>query len=389
MNKVELFSTIIHTNSNNYLYQIAIIGGGLAGLASSILLRKAGFRVFLIEKNSYPHHKVCGEYVSNEVKPFLLRNELFPSSEILPEIDTFILSSVSGKTAKCTLDLGGFGISRHTLDHFLYQKARSLGVEFHLNKQAKNISLENDHYTIQLSDGNTLDAMLVIGAHGKRSIIDKALNRNFLKKRSGYIGVKYHVKTDQATNTIALHNFHGGYCGVSKVDGGVYNLCYLGQREHLRKYGSIKEMESNVLFQNPHLKSLFKNSDFLFSEPLVINEFSFQKKKAVENGVLMAGDAAGLITPLCGNGMALAIHSAKILSEILMENYSAGKFKRKEIFNSYEKEWNRLFAYRLWAGRKVQQLFGSKLSSELAVWLMRHSAAISRQIIKNTHGKVF
>ena len=371
------------------MYQIAIIGGGLAGLVSSILLRRAGFRVALIEKNGYPHHKVCGEYVSNEVRPFLAKNGLLPENQNLPEIDTFELSAVSGRTAKCTLDLGGFGISRFTFDEFLYQKGLQEGVEFFLNKQAKNIATQNGRYTLQLGDNQVVSANLLIGAHGKRSIIDKTLDRRFLKKRSGFIGVKYHIRTQHPPNTIALHNFEGGYCGLSKVDGQVYNLCYLGRREDLRKYGSVAAMEKNVLFKNPHLKNIFENSEFLFPEPLVINEFSFRKKSAVEGGVLMAGDAAGLITPLCGNGMALAIHSAKILCDILIENNRKGEFDKPKIFRAYEQQWNHQFARRLWTGRRVQQLFGSRLSSQFSVWLMQHSSLISRQIIKNTHGEPF
>lgn len=358
-------------------------------MVSAILLARDGFKVALIEKDSYPHHKVCGEYVSNEVKPFLQRHDLFPDNIELPEMKRFILSSVSGKTAAIPLDLGGFGISRYTLDNYIYEKGKECGVDFHLRKQVKNVTAHSEFYNVHLNDGSILQSDLVIGAHGKRSVIDKSLNREFLRTRSGFIGVKYHIKTHQPENTIALHNFEGGYCGIGKVENETYNLCYLGRRDHLKQYGSIQEMEKNILFQNPHLKTIFENSDFLFSEPLVINEFSFKKKNAVEGGILMAGDAAGLITPLCGNGMALAIHSAKILSEVIAKNYKNEAFDKQSIFRQYGKAWNKSFAFRLWTGRTVQHLFGTKRSSEFAVSLIKNSSFVARQIIKNTHGPVF
>ena len=58
---------------------VIVVGGGLAGLINSILIRKAGFEVTLIERKKYPFHRVCGEYVSNEVIPFLKSEGLFPA----------------------------------------------------------------------------------------------------------------------------------------------------------------------------------------------------------------------------------------------------------------------------------------------------------------------
>lgn len=78
-------------------------------------------------------------------------------------------------------------------------------------------------------------------------------------------------------------------------------------------------MEEAVLFRNPFIRSIFEKSEFLFDRPETINEISFQTKQPVENHILMIGDAAGMIAPLCGNGMAMAIHSAKIVSERLLQ----------------------------------------------------------------------
>ena len=143
-----------------------------------------------------------------------------------------------------------------------------------------------------------------------------------------------------------------------------------------------------MLYKNPFLKSIFKNSEFLYDRPEVINEISFATKAPVEDHVLMAGDAAGMITPLCGNGMAMAIHSAKVLSELVMD-YSNGKLTQVELEKIYSKKWNSLFARRLWIGRQVQRLFGGEWSSNLAVNLMRKSKPIAELIIRNTHGEFF
>ena len=92
--------------------QVLIVGGGLAGLVASLLLVQKGFPVTLVEKKTYPLHRVCGEYISNEVVDFLKRNELYPLGLDLPQIRKFEFSDTQGKSITMPLDLGGFGISR-------------------------------------------------------------------------------------------------------------------------------------------------------------------------------------------------------------------------------------------------------------------------------------
>ncbi|RPA66473.1 NAD(P)/FAD-dependent oxidoreductase [Cyclobacteriaceae bacterium YHN15] len=365
---------------------IVIIGGGLAGLIAGHQLAKKGREVLLIEKKKYPFHRVCGEYISNEVREFLSREDLYPKEIHTSEISRFQLSSVNGKMAEIPLDLGGFGISRYALDEYLYEKAKDAGVEFILQKQVENVDfIEKDNlFELSLSDGSHLSANFVLGAFGKRSKVDKALNREFIHTRTPYIGVKYHILTDFDPNTVALHNFEGGYCGVNKIEDENFNLCYLGSKEQLKKYGNIPDMEEAVLFQNPHLKSLFQNSDFVFEKPEVINEVNFSPKKPLENHILMLGDAAGLITPLSGNGMAIAIHTGKLAAEAILQNK-----ERNSIELQYARLWNYHFRRRLWIGRKVQWLFGSRKVSEFAVGLIKNSGFLAKEIIKRTHGEVF
>lgn len=364
--------------------EIVIIGGGLAGLVSSILLKRAGWDVVLIERKSYPFHRVCGEYISMEVHPFLVKENLLPEIDY-PIISKFALSSTSGKMSTSPLDLGGFGVSRYTLDHHLFQLAQSEGVEI---QQAKvmNCQFENDRFLIR-TENESLEANYVIGAFGKRSNLDQVMNRSFFSKRSPYIGVKYHTKTNHPNDLIALHNFPGGYCGVSQVQNGITNICYLGKRDDLRRFGNIPEMEANILHQNPLLRELWQSAEFLWDKPEVINEISFEVKQPVENHVFMCGDAAGMITPLCGNGMAMAIHSAKILSETLVKAKQKNQ-SRVELEASYTRLWNAQFRNRLWFGRQVQRLFGQPTLSNLAVNLVNHVKPLSRAIIRGTHGKV-
>ncbi|HSI75718.1 MAG TPA: NAD(P)/FAD-dependent oxidoreductase [Lunatimonas sp.] len=363
--------------------EIAIIGGGLSGLVAAYLLAKSGRDVLLVEKKSYPFHRVCGEYISNEVTDFLVKEGLFPTTLRPSTLTQFRLSSINGKVAEMQLDLGGFGISRFAFDHFLYKKCKAMGVNFLLNTQVSDVvELKESLFELSLDTGTIVTSNIVLGAFGKRSKIDKALQRPFFAKRSPYIGVKYHVRTLHEPDMVALHNFEGGYCGINKVEDDIFNICYLGNRQLLKKHGTIAAMENEVLFKNPQLKKLFNESEFLWEKPEVINEINFCTKKPVENNMLMLGDAAGMITPLCGNGMAIAIHTGKLAAEAILAHNSL-----KKIQAAYSGSWKHYFEKRLFIGRMVQRLFGSTAQSDFAVGLVNQLPYLARQIMRQTHGE--
>ncbi|CAN5212633.1 hypothetical protein BH09BAC4_BH09BAC4_18940 [soil metagenome] len=365
---------------------VLIIGGGLAGLTAAIHLAKYHVRVILIEKQAYPHHKVCGEYISNEVLPYLqflgiTVDDLNPS-----RIHRFLLSTVSGKTIESDLPLGGFGVSRYAFDHFLYKKALALGVTIH-QQQVVDIQFTNDVFTATTDDGEKYTAHMAIGAYGKRSALDKQLQRKFILKESPWLGVKMHYQATFPNDLVSLHNFDGGYCGLSQVEDGIVNACYLVSYSSFKKYKNVKVFQANVLYKNPHLRNFLTGATALFDKPLVISQLSFSKKEPVENHILMCGDTAGLIHPLCGNGMAMAIHSAKLASDLLIRYFQREITNRLTVEKQYTLSWNDEFKRRLAIGRLLQSvLYYPALTNTLLKSLQLTPRALPL-LIKQTHGK--
>jgi flavin-dependent dehydrogenase len=366
--------------------EVLIIGGGLAGLTAAIHLSKVGFKVTVVEKNEFPKHKVCGEYISNEVLPYLNWLDL-KIAELQPTtIAKLEFSTVDGKTVKSTLPLGGFGISRYTLDEYLYTKTIANGCKI-IKDTVEKIIFEKEVFTITTSNKTILKSEIVIGAFGKRSNIDQKFSRNFIHKKSPWLAVKAHYSGNFPNDLVGLHNFKGGYCGVSKVENDAINVCYLTDYKTFKRFKNVGEYQNNVVSQNPHLKAIFENSNLLFEKPLTISQISFEKKQAVENHILMIGDTAGLIHPLCGNGMAMAIHSAKIVSELVEKYYNNEIKSRNELEEKYIQEWNFNFRKRLEMGRFLSTLLQKqKLSGALIRILIIFPFLLSR-IIKKTHGK--
>ncbi|WP_298762786.1 NAD(P)/FAD-dependent oxidoreductase [uncultured Polaribacter sp.] len=365
---------------------IVIIGGGLAGLCNAIHLSKFGKKVLLIEKNSYPKHKVCGEYISNEVLPYLDFLDVNPFEFGAVKIDEFQLSTTKNKVIAAKLPLGGFGISRYTLDLELYKKAQLNGVTI-LQDTVVDISFKDDCFTVETKENNYFKAKIAIGSFGKRSVLDVKMNRDFIKKKSPYLGVKIHVKGNFKQNLVALHNFKGGYCGVSKVENNAINLCYITSFSAFKKYKNIADFQEQVVFKNQFLKEIFKNSQPNWEQPLSISQISFATKKPVENHILMSGDAAGMIHPLCGNGMSMAVQSSQIASKLIL-NYLNGKVKdRKMLEKQYIRQWNKKFSLRLKTGHFIAMLFRKDNIASFLLQVLKKLPFLLPLIIKQTHGK--
>jgi flavin-dependent dehydrogenase len=329
--------------------------------------------------------------VSNEVLPYLRRLGADPTPLGSAEITKFLLSSAGGRTLQSPLDLGGFGVSRFTLDDFLYRRALAAGVTFYLPATVTEIAFDSaaDQHCVTLADGRQLTARVVLGAYGKRANLDRQLQRSFFSQRSPYLGVKYHLRLPGfPRDLIALHNFRDGYAGISAIEDGKLCCCYLTTRQNLKAHGSIPAMEAAVLRQNPRLREIFDSAEFLYQQPEVINEISFAPKQPVEQHVLMCGDAAGLITPLCGNGMAMALHGAALVSEAV-QGFLGGQTTRPALEAAYARTWHAHFGARLRVGRAVQGLFGGPLLSEVVVGSLRHWPGGVRALMRRTHGQPF
>lgn len=372
-------------------YDVAIIGGGLAGLAAAIQLSRAGHTVILFEKEKYPFHKVCGEYISLESWNFLKGLGVPLEEWNVPIIDTLFLSAPNGKSFTTKLPLGGFGISRYKLDACLADIARTNGV--HLVEETKVDAIFFDGlFRIQFR-GQKIASKICCAAYGKRSNLDVKWKRGFLdnanKRSENYVGVKYHIKTDWKENVIGLHNFDKGYCGISKIENDEYCLCYMTKAENLKNCtNGIEQMEKQILYKNPHLQNIFSETEICNSFPVTISQINFNKKTQVENHILMLGDAAGMITPLCGNGMSIALHTSKIAS-VLINDFLINKISKEEMELQYSQQWKKNFANRLKTGRVLQRFFGSNRLSNFFVQTFEIFPFLSRPLIHMTHGKPF
>ena len=368
------------------LYDVIIIGGGLAGLTNAIHLTKYGKKVLLIEKNKYPKHKVCGEYISNEVLPYFEFLDINPFNFGAVKIEEFQLTTVNNNLISISLPLGGFGISRFSLDAVLANKARNQKTEI-LQDSVTDVDFKNDLFLVETKTDKKFRSKIVIGAYGKRSLLDKKIARKFMKIKAPYLAVKMHVEGVFQENLVALHNFKGGYCGVSKVENEIINLCYITSFSSFKKYKNIADFQEKVLFKNIYLKEIFKNSKPVFEAPLTISQISFETKSPVEKNIIMCGDSAGMIHPLCGNGMSMAIQSAQIASTLVLKYLNGEIQLRNELEKQYIRKWRKEFRIRLKTGHFIAMLFRHDKIAAILLSILKRIPFLLRLIIKRTHGK--
>lgn len=364
------------------MYDVVIAGAGLAGLTAALHLRKQGWEVLCVERDALPRHKVCGEYVSNEIREYLYFLGFNPKKYGCVEVEQFRMYGQSGKSLSHNLKMGGFGLSRYTMDQALFEIALDAGVDF-IRDEVTAVTT-TDQSVIQTLSGVNVGCKLFISAAGKRSKIDKALSREFMQNRTHWMGVKAHYTGQWNPKEVALYQFDGGYCGISNVEDDRVNVCYLVRTDEFKKYGDFDEFENKVICANPAFNMAIDQLERVM-ERKVISQIYFGKKEKGSQQASYLGDAAGMIYPLAGNGMAMAIHSSKLFCHFADE-FLRGKKTRMEMNASYAKKWDMVFQARITRSRLIQSLMSQKVLSKLAMNTLPYFPWILSRIIEGTHG---
>ena len=355
-------------------YDVGIIGAGIAGSCLAISLAKAGFKVLIAEQHEYPKHKVCGEFVSSESYDFLCSLGLRLDEWDLPRINQLELTSELGCTVKTPMDMGGFGISRYKLDYELSLLFAEYQIDFLPNTKV----VDAKKHLIQTTDFS-YPCDLVIAAHGKYKA--KFKNHPTSADKTNYIAVKYHIKSEQPANQIALHSFKGGYCGISKVETNRYCLCYLIDSKYLKHYSnSISDMENAHLFKNSKIKEIYEQSEFLWDKPLVISNVQFGLKQLYDEQFIYLGDAASSISPLSGNGMSIAAASAQLLSSLIIN-------KENDLHKVYAQLWRKQFNSRVNKAKILNYIMLNPSIHHRVLQIMNANSYLLKSVINSMQGE--
>lgn len=374
--------------------EVLIVGGGPAGSTTALYLSELGFEVVLVEKKKFPRETLCGEFLSHEVERSLLDLGLFDSFKNLNpiRINSFRAFNDSGIELKSNLNFEAMAIKRSLFDKILLDSAIKKGVNVYIPAEIVSIQKNTNHFTSILTDENksqyTINSKFVIAAYGKQNILDKKLNRNFINEKSQLNGIKYHLPKklikEDFVNEIRIYNSNGVYCGLNHVSKDEVTVCFLEDKKISSissKEKLIKLMNSNTLFGDLFFEEA---KEYLVSAQLYgTGNIFFGKRKLVEDGIIMAGDAARVIAPVAGNGIGMAMETARIISEIL-HDIKLRKLSVEDLPAEYEKRFQQHFYTRLRTAIILQNILLRSSLSKLSFGIATQFPSLIPYLIKFT-----
>ncbi|HEY2829445.1 MAG TPA: NAD(P)/FAD-dependent oxidoreductase [Thermoanaerobaculia bacterium] len=332
---------------------VAVIGAGPAGSTLAALLASRDVKVAIFDREAFPRDKLCGEFLSYDALPIveLLGVDLGNA----PRVEHCRVVSRHA-TYEFDLPQAARGVSRMTLDDLLHRAA------------VRNGAIP---VTDTVTSLESVDATVIAGAWGRWGRFDAQLGRGFVRDRAHRnFGFKRHYH-GPTTNVIELHSFRRGYLGVNSIDGGLANICGLVHASRLEGHkGRWDAFVETIRAEEPALDALYARhtpaqEQFLSSEPVI-----FRARSAVEAGIFMVGDASGVIDPLTGNGMAMAMQSALLAAPLILRLLRSLQ-DRAQIESEYRERHRTMFAPRIRWSRAVARLLSDPALLDIAIRTVR------------------
>ena len=308
-----------------------IVGGGLAGSAAAIELARAGREVVLLEREAQPQHKVCGEFLSQEALAYLRALGVDPA-----ELGAETLHSVrlaGAQHVSCALlPFAAMSMTRKRLDEALLQRAVEAGVRVMRGAAVRSLERNGSLWRAK-TDDIAVAAPTAFLASGKHDLPGHPRPAG---AQLGLVGFKmyFRLAPQQAAKLqghIELMLFRGGYGGLSLVEGGDANLCWLVEARELKQQGGRYEnllaaMQRDCL----HLAERLEGAEPLLARPLAIASIPYgYVRKDAEEGLWALGDQATVIPSFTGDGMSIALHSGLLAARIYLAGEAAASYQQR------------------------------------------------------------
>jgi flavin-dependent dehydrogenase len=343
-------------------WDVAVIGGGVAGSAAAALLARRGLRVVLFDKGRFPRQKVCGEFLSPEGAEVLRRVGVWPRIRLHnpPAIHSLALTAGGGEVRR-KLPVPGWGVSRWLLDDALWQHAQGVGVTAY--DRATVTHVEGDlqrgfSLTVRRSGGppTSVQSRVILRGTGRqgqpwvqRRVPDGVVTRRF-------VGIKAHFRGVPLDGHVELHTVRHGYCGLAEVGGDVSNLCcWVEMRAFRHAGGTPDRFLASALRQNRRLGARLRTAERLDSAWVTTSYADKRTVAPTAAGLWNLGDAAAVVAPLTGDGMGMALRTAELAATITHMGFQHG-LTWEQASREYGRQWRREFWPRLRWGRYLEGL---------------------------------
>ncbi len=312
--------------------EVLILGGGVAGCAASIALARRGRNVTLIEREPTPRHKVCGEFVSGEALEDLHALGIDVAALGAVPIHKVRLATTR-RAAEAPLPFSAASLTRKVLDTALIAEAISSGVRMERGRTVQSLRLTNANlWQATLDDRTTYEAPTAFLATGKHDL------RGYSRPKDPHQWVAFKMyyrlsaaQTASLAGASELTLYAGGYGGIQPVEHGIANFCCVVQRRYfalagLRWEGLLAKMQQ----QCPHLAMRLDGAEPLLEKPITVTHIPYgYLRRTTEEGLYCIGDQAAVIPSFTGDGISIALHTARRAASAYLAGEAATVFQPK------------------------------------------------------------
>ncbi len=398
------------------MYEVIIVGGGPAGASAAIHLARAGARVLLAEQRRFPRAKLCGEFISPECLAHFGRLGVLEGMRGAggAEVAETVFYARSGRgVAVPSQWLGGgqgtaaaLGLSRAEMVRRLLARATEAGVEVLEESNFGGLLLEGSRVRgvrLKFADGKEREfwSRVTIDATGRQRVLARRFGRESgrggagERTRPALVAFKAHLEGARgAAQACEIYFYRGGYGGLSPVEGGLSNLCFIARAADVRERGSdAGRVTREVLMQNARAAETLKAAHPV-GEWLGVALESFGRHEPVPaEGLLAVGDAAAFIDPFTGSGMLMALESGELAASALGEWLPQARRGGEEfaaLARRYRASYGERFDARLrLCGLLRRAAFAPRPLTEIATLLLGSSARLRRGVARATRGSAF
>ena len=306
---------------------VAIAGAGPAGALAAIILAHAGLRVRVFDRATFPRHKLCGDTL-NPGALAVLRRHVDVTSLVAHSdpIDGMVLTGPGGVKIRAMYGRGlaGRAITREAFDQWLLTHAMAAGATLEENVVIKDAAIADGRVAgVAVARGERTIAhpsRIVIAADGRRSAlaISRRLSAQPRRPRRWAIGA-YFADVGGRTRLGEMHVRNGHYLGVAPLPNGLTNACLvIPHQQGDPAIGDPAQVLRSHLDRDPDLRERFRDATAA-AAPTVLGPMAVDARAAGEPGLLLAGDAAGFIDPMTGDGLRFALAGAELAAAVALD----------------------------------------------------------------------
>ncbi|MCS7312502.1 MAG: NAD(P)/FAD-dependent oxidoreductase [Acidobacteria bacterium] len=374
---------------------VVVIGGGPAGAAAAARLAQAGLSVTVLERHVDPRPKVCGEFLSPECSIYLGRIGAGEAFRCLPAVPIETVGLYWGRRA-VTADLNppAWGLSRFVFDDWLLQWASLCGAQVLQGYEATAVFRVDDGFCVRARHVRDLTEVefrtrFVAGAFGVKSgaAVPLAGLAPPHRQKGGFIAFSAHLRCPAVDRRVELYFLERGYIGLASVEAGRVNLAGIVEPTFFRRLGArFPTLLEYLTERNPAFRErLHGASDWTAFRATV--HPGFGPRRRVWNGVALIGDQAGCIHPFSGDGIGMALQSALLWAEHVLEAL-ADRLRPEVILERYDRQWRQTLAARLRMTHWLDWLRRRSRGLSITLDIMERYPSLLMWIYRRTRGLV-